>query len=58
MADRLHCIDRRIKMKSETIADHTFQEGIFDEKKDAKILNFTVGFYNIHYRMHIFSFKL
>lgn len=30
-------------MKAETIADHILQEGVFDEKKDEKILNFTVS---------------
>lgn len=25
-------------MKAETIADHIFQEGVFDEKKDEKTL--------------------
>ncbi len=43
MADRLYCIDGRIKMKAETIADHIFQEGVFDEKKDEKTLNFTIS---------------
>ena len=39
----MYCIDRRIKIKTETIAKHIFQERVFDEKKDEKTLNFTVS---------------